>query len=115
LDKEEVEPSEFLSRNDLIDTEGLGRCIGISIASGFTLMLLFDELWSKKKKTLDFDQMRIILNNDSLDAQTKQAQIESLSKDEESSAYVTTMGLVIHSISDGIALGVSLFFSMLFS
>lgn len=34
-------------------------------------------------------------------------------QDQNDSAFVTTTGLVIHSIADGVALGASLFFSML--
>ena len=82
------------------------------MACGFTLMLLFDELCSsKKKKTLSYEEMKNILNNDSLSYEEKRAQIEG---EKDSSVNVTTMGLVIHSLSDGIALGVSLFFSILF-
>ena len=55
------------------------------MALGFAIMLIFDEMCKKKK-----------------------------SDKKEASVNVTTIGLVVHSISDGIALGVSLFFSMLF-
>lgn len=54
LDQEDFEASEFLAGDNDIDTEGLGHCIGISMASGFAFMLLFDELCSsKKKKTIN--------------------------------------------------------------
>ena len=112
LDQEEIEASEYLAGDNQIDTEGLGHCIGISMAFGFTLMLLFDELCSsKKKRVLSYEEMRNILNNDSLSPEEKRTQIEG---EKDSSVNVTTMGLVIHSLTDGIALGVSLFFSILF-
>ena len=56
LDNEEMEVSEYLAGDNDIDTEGLGHCIGISMAFGFTMMLLFDELCSsKKRKTINHE------------------------------------------------------------
>jgi hypothetical protein len=73
LDDEDIEAAEYLAGDSDIDTEGLGHCIGISMACGFALMLLFDELCSsKKKKTINHEQMRNILNNDSLTFEEKQ-------------------------------------------
>ena len=79
-----IEPSEFLTQSDVIDTNGLGNCIGQSMAFGFAIMLIFDEMCKKKK-----------------------------SDKKEASVNVTTVGLCVHSLSCGSALGISLFFSML--
>ena len=75
-----VEASEFLAGSEVVDTEGFGQCIGVSMALGFSFMLVFDEFSRKSQQ-----------------------------HGEKKSVNSTTMGLVIHSISDGIALGVSLF------
>lgn len=42
--------SEALSHNEVIDVHALGNCVGLSLVTGFILMLLVDECSSSKQQ-----------------------------------------------------------------
>ena len=91
--------------------------IGTAILIGFVAMLIIDEITSSFTETSadsknsekdkgDTKEMQPLLNSS-----TKEEIVKPTSKREEkiNSAFLTTIALCIHSLTEGVAMGASLF------
>jgi len=111
-----------------LDHEAVAAYIGISMAAGFALMVVIDQLMAATKEWRSDGQRQQVghavgeedvqdkyfsVNEDHYTSRFVYAGDAAAPGSEEKSPLVTTVGLVIHSISDGVALGASVYFSSL--
>jgi len=114
----EVWPNETLINNALFDENALHNSFGLALTFGVCLMFtiefathLFGK-WkrdSRREPSEDAVALREIQKERLDGLESKDSKAEQTEESKDMKAQMTTMGLVVHSASDGVALGASLF------